>query len=41
VLAAKRSDLACVAVPNAMTARLDLGGAHLVVEYANEKDGQR
>ena len=27
VLAAKRAGLACVAVPNALTARLDLGGA--------------
>ena len=31
VLAAKRAGLACVAVPNALTARLDLGHADLVV----------
>jgi beta-phosphoglucomutase-like phosphatase (HAD superfamily) len=29
VLAAKRAGLACVAVPNALTARLDLGAADL------------
>jgi beta-phosphoglucomutase-like phosphatase (HAD superfamily) len=31
VLAAKRAGLTCVAVPNPLTARLDLGGADLLL----------
>jgi beta-phosphoglucomutase-like phosphatase (HAD superfamily) len=32
IQAARAAGLRCVAVPNAMTRMLDLGGAHLVVE---------
>ena len=36
VLAAKRAGLACVAVPNALTARLDLGHADLLLDSLAE-----